>query len=86
MKLSALLRLLACGIAVGFLADLLRRCVIVEAWSVGPVVAVLLVLALIATRRAWRTARRQRRGTAFLRPNLPPATADFPKQPRRGIR
>lgn len=52
MKLCALLRLLCCAIAVGFLGDLLRRCVIVEAWSVGPVVAVLLVLALIAVRRA----------------------------------
>ncbi|KMM77054.1 hypothetical protein ACP93_02495 [Xanthomonas sp. NCPPB 1128] len=69
--------------AVGFLGDLLRRCVIVEAWTVGPVVAVLLVWALIATHRAWRAARRQRRKPVpFIRPNTP----DFPAQPKRDIR
>ncbi|UYB51197.1 hypothetical protein OCJ37_14505 [Xanthomonas sp. AM6] len=85
MRAFALLRVLACGLALGFLADLLRRCVIVEAWAVGPVVAVLLVLALIATRWSWRAARR-----AWLpaEPAAPaaPAAPDFPNQPRRGIR
>ncbi|MCW0370238.1 hypothetical protein [Xanthomonas sacchari] len=83
MRASHIFRLLCCGIVVGFLADLLRRCVIVEAWSVGPVVAALLVLALIATRRAWRTARRShRKRVAFIRPKTP----DFPAQPKRDIR
>lgn len=85
MRAGALLRLLICGIAVGFFGDMLRRCFVVEAWTLVPFVAALLVLALIATRSAWRAARRQRRGTAFLRPN-PPATAEFPEQPRRGVR
>ncbi|MGV1119189.1 hypothetical protein [Xanthomonas translucens] len=82
MRALALLRVLACGLALGFLADLLRRCVIVEAWSVGPIVAALLALALIATRWSWRAARRPRLPTDFVRPNTP----DFPDQPRCGIR
>ncbi|WP_369913933.1 hypothetical protein AB8810_12965 [Xanthomonas sp. NCPPB 3005] len=84
MKALALLRLLLCGAAVSFLGDMLRRCVIVEAWSVGPVVAALLVLALIATRWSWRAARR---GWLPTEPAAPDAlTPEFPAQPKRDIR
>jgi len=82
MTARALLRLMACGVALGFLGDLLRRCWVVQAWNVGAVASVLLVVALIATRRAWRAARRRRLPADFVRPNTP----DFPEQPRRGIR
>jgi uncharacterized membrane protein len=75
MRALALLRLLACGAAVGFLGDMLRRCVIVEAWTLVPFVATVLLLAMLATRWSWRAARRPRNTTDFLRPNTP----DFPE-------
>jgi len=82
MRAAALLRLLLCGAAVSFLTDMLRRCFVVEAWTLVPFVAAALVLALIATRWSWRAARRPRLPADFVRPNTP----DFPEQPRRGIR
>lgn len=82
MKALALLRLLLCGAAVGFLGDMLRRCFVVEAWTLVPFVAALLVLAMLATRWSWRSARRPRRSVPFIRPK----SHHFPEQPRRGIR
>ncbi|CBA14725.1 hypothetical protein [Xanthomonas albilineans] len=67
------------------LADLLRRCVIVDAWSIAPYVVVVLVLSLYATRMAWRAARRSRLPTDFVRPKQP-QSPDFPDTPKRGIR
>ncbi|AVY67196.1 hypothetical protein [Xanthomonas translucens] len=82
MRAFALLRLLACSIAAGFLSDMLRRCFVIEAWTLVPFVAAALALALIATRWSWRAARRPRLPADFVRPNTP----DFPEQPRRGVR
>lgn len=83
MNLRAIPRLFAWAAVTGFLADVLRRCWIVEAWSVGMVAAVLLALALIPLRGAWRVARRNR-STDFVRPRSP--AGEFPAQPKRPIR
>lgn len=83
MSLRALPRLFAWAIVVGFLADVLRRCWIAEAWSIAPIAAALLVLALTRLRRAWRSALR-RGSTDFIRPRLP--VSNFPAQPKRPIR
>lgn len=84
MNLLALLRALAWAFVVGFLADALRRCWIVEAWSVGIVAAVLLTLALIPLFDACRSVRRRRLPADFVRPRLP--VSSFPEQPKRPIR
>ncbi|QNH21211.1 hypothetical protein HEP73_02123 [Xanthomonas sp. GW] len=84
MKALTLLRLLLCGAAVSFLGDMLRRCFVVEAWTLVPFVAAALVLALIATRWSWRAARRT---WAPADPAAPDAIApEFPAQPKRDIR
>ncbi len=86
-----LFRILCFGAAVFFaiaayvLADLLRRCVIVDAWSIAPYAVVLLVLSLYATRKAWRAARRPHLPADFVRPKTR-SSPDFPDQPKRGTR
>jgi hypothetical protein len=72
MKALAIFRVLVCGLAVGFFGDMLRRCFVVEAWTLAPFVVAALVLALIATRWSWRAARRRHRSRLpadFVRPN-----------------
>jgi len=85
MKALAILRVLACGLALGLLGDMLRRCFVVEAWTLVPLVAAALVLALIATRWSWRAARRTWAPAEPAAPDVTTAT-DFPEPPRRGIR
>jgi len=75
------LRFAAWLLVAAFLADLLRRCWIVEAWTIFPIAALALWLALWRTRSAWRALRR-RRDVPFIRPRGP----GFPEQRRRSIR
>jgi|GEM_PF-3776543 len=70
MSLRALLRLFLWSAVIGFLLDLLRRCLIVEAHSVFPVAALLLLLVLWRLLRACRDFLRNR-STNFIRPALP---------------
>lgn len=81
MTIRDLLGMLARGIAIGFLLDVLRRCWIVEAWTIVPIVAGLLIWLLLSTVRRWRALTRNR-NTGFIRPNPPP----FPEQAKRDIR
>jgi len=82
MNARSVLRVFAWALATGFLLDVLRRCWIVEAWSIALVIVLVLVFVLRRLRAAWRTARHQARPAAFVRPKSP----DFPDQPRHGIR
>lgn len=81
MTIRDLLGMLARGIAIGFFADVLRRCWIVEAWTIFPIAAGVLLWLLIGTVRRWRALTRNR-NTGFVRIKTP----DFPEQSKRPIR
>lgn len=70
MNLRALPRVFAWAFLTGFLTDLLRRCLIVEAHSVFPVAAFLLLIVLWRLLRACRDFLRKR-SIDFIRPVLP---------------
>lgn len=82
MTVPNLLRAMFWAAVCAFLADLLRRCWIVEAWSIGIVAAIALVGCLWRLVVAIRLCLRKRLPADFVRPNTP----NFPEQPRRGIR
>lgn len=70
MNLGALPRVFAWAFLTGFLIDLLRRCLIVQADSVFPVAAFLLLFVLWRLVRACRDFLRNR-SIDFIRPALP---------------
>lgn len=82
MNVLRVLRLAAWLLVTAFLADLLRRCWIVEAWTIFPIAALALWLALWRARTAWRALRRRRQPIGFIRP----AGGNFPASPKRPIR
>lgn len=70
MNPRALPRVFAWAFLTGFLTDLLRRCLIVEALYIGQYIALGLLFAVWRLRAAWRKARRNRR-IDFIRPGVP---------------
>lgn len=65
MSLRPLVRAFIGVSFVGFLADLLRRCWIVEAWSIACIALPLFLLAVRAAVRASREFLRQRQAPAL---------------------
>ncbi len=64
--MTILLRIAVWAIATGFYADVLRRCWIVEAWTIAPLAFVALLFSAWHLRKAWRAARRNK-STGFVR-------------------
>ncbi len=70
MRLRDIFRVFAWAVVTGFLADVLRRCWIVDALYIGQYIALGLLFAVWRLRAAWRKARRNRR-IDFIRPGIP---------------
>lgn len=81
MTVLTALRVMAWTLVAAFFADMLRRCWIVEAWTIVPFAVLALLFSLARLRKAWRTPRR-RKYIGFIRP----AGGNFPTSPKRPIR
>lgn len=81
MTVRNLLGMLARGIAIGVVADALRRCWVVEAWTLFPIVAGLLAWLALSTARRFRALTRRPSPPSRRQP-----VGDFPAQSKRPIR
>lgn len=81
MTAGIMARMAAWILVAAFLFDLLRRCWIVEAWTIVPFSVLALLFALARLRKAWRSSR-CRKHIGFIRP----AAGNFPAGPKRPIR
>lgn len=82
MPLGNLLRTMAWTAACTFLVDVLRRCWVVTAPSIGIVAALALLACLWGLVQSIRRCLRKRLPADFVRPNPP----GYPNQPKRPIR
>lgn len=82
MTLANLFRAMAWAAACAFLVDILRRCWVVAAPSIGIVAALALLACLWSLVQSIHRCLRKRLPADFVRPNPP----GYPDQPKRPIR